>query len=368
MLPDGRLRARRRRGGVRGHGRRLPPRRRLRGRCLRRGRVLRGAGLLRDRRLLLHHERPRVRRRRHDVRRGSMRHRRGACCLDGDCEVLSPEDCADAGGVFRGIGRPCGIGDCDISACCLPDECLDMARYACDDLDGVFVEDQSCAEDACLSVLLCPADTLFGQLPDSPHPSSPVRASELRASPATRTSLPSADRVAGSPGGVSIWTTSEATSSPSARSWTRRSRSASTRTPAACRGISSARTRCSPPARPRASSTSARELNEYEAILPEPCVVTKGWISIVGLGDPECWFLWMSAGLGELVVQPLPSVPAGLRSRRMPSGRAGGRVRSVLRRRDRPVPRRRRDHVVSWPDATVRARHRVRSTWIRRAA
>jgi hypothetical protein len=40
------------------------------------------------------------------------------------------------------------------------------------------------------------------------------------------------------------------------------------------------------------------ELNEYSVALPDPCVLVNGWISIEGLGDPECWFLWMSAGVG----------------------------------------------------------------------
>ncbi|MCA9256431.1 MAG: hypothetical protein KDA33_12375 [Phycisphaerales bacterium] len=34
------------------------------------------------------------------------------------------------------------------------------------------------------------------------------------------------------------------------------------------------------------------ELNEYEVILPQPCVLTRGWISILGLGDPLCNFVW----------------------------------------------------------------------------
>jgi hypothetical protein len=38
-------------------------------------------------------------------------------------------------------------------------------------------------------------------------------------------------------------------------------------------------------------------LNEYGAILPTPCTLSDGWVSIVGFGDPDCWFLWMSAGL-----------------------------------------------------------------------
>jgi len=41
------------------------------------------------------------------------------------------------------------------------------------------------------------------------------------------------------------------------------------------------------------------DLNLYEVQLPEPCFLLNGWIKIVGIGDPDCWFLWMSAGIGE---------------------------------------------------------------------
>lgn len=40
------------------------------------------------------------------------------------------------------------------------------------------------------------------------------------------------------------------------------------------------------------------ELVEYVATLPEPVVLTNGWLTIVGLGGAECWFLWMGAGDG----------------------------------------------------------------------
>jgi len=42
-----------------------------------------------------------------------------------------------------------------------------------------------------------------------------------------------------------------------------------------------------------------KELNEYHIDLPTPCILTRGWISIVGEGDPLCWFLWMSSPVGD---------------------------------------------------------------------
>ncbi|MBK8269154.1 MAG: hypothetical protein IPK83_12940 [Planctomycetes bacterium] len=41
------------------------------------------------------------------------------------------------------------------------------------------------------------------------------------------------------------------------------------------------------------------ELNEYHAVLPAPCVLTRGWVSIIGAGDPQCWFIWMSSPDGD---------------------------------------------------------------------
>ncbi len=43
------------------------------------------------------------------------------------------------------------------------------------------------------------------------------------------------------------------------------------------------------------------ELNQYDATLTTPCVLTNGWVSIVGLGDQECWFLWMNSFEGDLI-------------------------------------------------------------------
>lgn len=36
------------------------------------------------------------------------------------------------------------------------------------------------------------------------------------------------------------------------------------------------------------------ELHEYEVTLPTPCILTRGWVSIVGRGDPTCNFVWTS--------------------------------------------------------------------------
>ena len=37
----------------------------------------------------------------------------------------------------------------------------------------------------------------------------------------------------------------------------------------------------------------------YEAVLDPCCTITDGWVSIQGLGDIDCWFLWLSSGTGD---------------------------------------------------------------------
>lgn len=41
------------------------------------------------------------------------------------------------------------------------------------------------------------------------------------------------------------------------------------------------------------------QLNEYHAELPSSCAMTRGWVSIAGVGDPTCWFLWMTSPTGD---------------------------------------------------------------------
>lgn len=54
----------------------------------------------------------------------------GACCLgNGDCSILSPEECAAAQGVFRGSGTLCDTSICQ-GACCLPRGVCAMAPVA----------------------------------------------------------------------------------------------------------------------------------------------------------------------------------------------------------------------------------------------
>jgi hypothetical protein len=44
---------------------------------------------------------------------------------------------------------------------------------------------------------------------------------------------------------------------------------------------------------------SAFRLLQYDVTLPEPCLLRDGWISIRGVGGPNCWFLWLGSEVGD---------------------------------------------------------------------
>ena len=44
------------------------------------------------------------------------------------------------------------------------------------------------------------------------------------------------------------------------------------------------------------------ELYEYAAELPSCCTLASGWVSIQGLGSPDCWFLWLDSPDGDGLV------------------------------------------------------------------
>ncbi len=41
----------------------------------------------------------------------------GACCIDGECSILSADDCATAGGIYQGDETPCSPTPC-MGCCC----------------------------------------------------------------------------------------------------------------------------------------------------------------------------------------------------------------------------------------------------------
>ncbi|NNM25011.1 MAG: choice-of-anchor E domain-containing protein, partial [Phycisphaerales bacterium] len=57
----------------------------------------------------------------------------GACCFtDGECSVLTEEQCVEAGGIYQGDGTTCDPNPCR-GACCLPNgDCIEVTQLECE--------------------------------------------------------------------------------------------------------------------------------------------------------------------------------------------------------------------------------------------
>jgi hypothetical protein len=219
-----------------------------------------------------------------------------ACCFgDGTCSELSPEDCETAGGTFLGFGVVCSTEPCVLGACCTDNGCTEVARYQCEAQGGAFLEGAACAPNPCNE---CPDGWLFGQQRDEPTDftagTSEAGTGFLR--------YEDFSGVAGSIESVTWWGVDldniggndfiECAEADPTFNIAFHIDAGGVPGPAVCTyTLTAART-------PLGIFYLGAELNQYRVNLPEPCVLVNGWISIEGLGDPECWFLWMSAGLG----------------------------------------------------------------------
>ena len=222
----------------------------------------------------------------------------GACCLkDGTCQEISPEDCTAMGGTFQGIGTVCAGGFCTLGGCCLPGGCQDLAQFECDAQGGRFFGGVPCVDEPC-PANDCPKDTLFGQQRDEPDDftagTSETSAGFERFEDFSGVAGPidglvwfglDLDHIGGNnfvecveiDPTFTINFFDDAGGQPGDLVCSYKL--VATRTPLGIFYLGA-------------------ELNEYSVTLPAPCVLVSGWVSIVGLGDPECWFLWMSAGSG----------------------------------------------------------------------
>ena len=220
----------------------------------------------------------------------------GACCFaDETCQDLSPEDCAAAGATWLGAGTNCGQGMCVTGACCVQHQCSVLSEFDCNAAAGLFLAGVSCATEPCTD---CPEGTLFSQQRDDPDDfiagTSEASANFARSEDFSGVAGPieeitwwglDLDNIGGNnfiecvepDPTFTITFHEDAAGVPGAVvcSYTL----TATRTPLGILYLGA-------------------ELNEYNVTLPSSCVLVNGWISIVGLGDAECWFLWMSAGFG----------------------------------------------------------------------
>ncbi|MHC4219527.1 MAG: hypothetical protein ACYSU7_13870, partial [Planctomycetota bacterium] len=220
----------------------------------------------------------------------------GACCFgDGTCQDASPEDCAAAGGTWLGAGTLCANGPCLLGACCSTNDCVNEAQHECDQPDETFFVGEDCATNPCNE---CPAGTLFAQQRDGPLDftagTSEQSAGFIR--------FDDFQGVAGSIEAVTWWGVDlehignnqfiECVESDPTFNITFHEDAGGVPGAVVCSyTLLATRT-------PMGILYLGAELNEYRVSLPAPCVLVNGWIAIEGLGDPQCWFLWMSAGVG----------------------------------------------------------------------
>ncbi len=217
----------------------------------------------------------------------------GACCFgDGSCQDLSPLACASAGGTWLGAGTSCGQGHCTLGACCTINDCVDLPEYQCTAPDAAFTPGGACAVNPCNE---CAPGYLFGQERDGPED---FTAGTSEATPGF-IRFEDYSGVDGSIEALAWWGLDLDSVAPNVFvECTEPDPTFLISFHEDAGGVPGAVV-CS------YTLTAARiplgilylgtELNKYTVSLPEPCVLIEGWVSIVGLGDPECWFLWMSA-------------------------------------------------------------------------
>ncbi len=225
----------------------------------------------------------------------------GACCFgDGGCLDLAPKDCDAMGGTWLGAGTNCGQDPCTFGGCCLPGGgCIDNARYECDDIGGAFVPGVFCADDACDAAGECPNDSLFAQTFDGPQDF--VGGTSEASSAFQR--WENFSGVAGPIEGL-IWWGFDLDNiggsnfveceepDPTFEITFHEDAGGAPGAVVCAYELTAERT-------PTGDLYLGAELNRYEVALPDPCVLVNGWVSIHGLGDAECWFLWLSAGSGD---------------------------------------------------------------------
>ena len=65
----------------------------------------------------------------------------GACCLpNGNCTVISVQECITSGGDFQGVDVSCGDVVCEVTAgpCCFVEMCIEITEEQCAGISGVF--------------------------------------------------------------------------------------------------------------------------------------------------------------------------------------------------------------------------------------
>jgi hypothetical protein len=225
----------------------------------------------------------------------------GACCVGGGvCMAITPEECDAEGGTHVGIGTVCESGACFIGGCCLNDECTDTFQFQCNDMGGDFQTGQLCFVDPCSAADSCPENSLEVQTPDF-LVDFEAGTSELT-SPFQLTD--NFQGVDGAVDTITFWGF-DLSNVPGTDDFIECVRSDNTfqinfhRDAGGAPGPIQCSYEVEATREPTGLIYLFAELNKYTVSLPTPCAMTRGWLSIVGLGDAECWFLWITSPDGD---------------------------------------------------------------------
>jgi hypothetical protein len=224
----------------------------------------------------------------------------GGCCFDdGTCFQDLAESCTAAGGNWLGPNASCDLCP-KVGACCIDEmTCLLLTEPECDEFSSLWLgQGASCS--ACPEPPVCPGGGLFSQSPDPPSDflagTSEQAADFRRAENFTS--------VAGAIEGLRWWGLDleyvggnnfiECVETTNLFEISFHKDAGGVPGPEVCSYQLPAGYLPTGGLKYRGT-----ELNEYGVTLPTPCVLVNGWISIVGHGAPDCWFLWMGSPDGD---------------------------------------------------------------------
>jgi|GEM_PF-1398535 len=224
----------------------------------------------------------------------------GACCFDDESclPLLTEAECLGQGGNWIGGGTNCVNEPCVRGSCCVVGEdCMEVLQAECDELGGVFTPGGGCIPDPCAQ-FDCPPDSLYSQSPDDPLGFNSL----VSESSTGCVRYENFAGVAGPIEKVMWWGFDLEWAPPNWYECEEYDNTFEISFHQDAGGVPGAAV-CSYSLKVQRTRTGVlylgAELNEYAVTLPEPCVLVNGWISIVGLGDPDCRFLWLSSGDGS---------------------------------------------------------------------
>jgi len=278
---------------------------------------------------------------------------RGACCLDGVCidafgGTTGRVHCEELGGSWF-VGQDCnqgyicpgavgaccndGTGVCEddivladclppmrfapntpcsqlyppcagpLGACCMASGCVNETQGDCANRPGLWFGDQDCADFTCPQAPSCPDSAIYGQPVHAPWDPWGAIASDDGPDPDQllfdnfwEVGAPICDlHWWGFDVGYDGQNLIECTEDPAAFLVTFYKNSAVAAGP----GERVCSYELTPARTPTGLLYSSYELNEYSVDLPTCCILDNGWVSIQGIGAPECWFWWTTSGLGD---------------------------------------------------------------------